>query len=74
MLFWSIFEEKPLFMPRANGRLRGALKTPGWFLTPKNFLLDKLPWFPMVLVTVGGCFALHNASCVYLRAGGNMQF
>ena len=47
---------------------------PGRFLPPKTFLLDELPWFPMVLVTVGGCFALHNISCVYWRAGGNMQF
>ena len=41
---------------------------PGWFLTPDTFLLDKLPWFAMILVTLGECFALHNASCLYRRA------
>jgi hypothetical protein len=44
--------------------LRGALMTPGRFLTPSGIALDKLPWFAMVLVAVGGRLALDNASCV----------
>ena len=57
-----------------KGELRDALMTPGRFLTPYGIALDKLPWFAMVLLTFGECFALDNASCAYVRAGGNMQF
>jgi len=74
MLFWSVWQQKSLFLPRAKGGLQGALNTPGRFLPPKTFLLDELPWFPMVLVAVGGCFALRNTSCVYRRAGVACSF
>ena len=40
-LFWSILERKSLFLPRGR-RLRGALMTPGRFLTPNNIPSDKL--------------------------------
>jgi hypothetical protein len=36
--------------------------------------VGKLQWFPMVLVPVGGCLALRNASCVHRLAGGGMLF
>ena len=48
--------------------------TPGRLLTLKTFLLDKLPWFAMVLVAFGECFALRKASFVYRLAGGDMLF
>jgi len=58
MQFWSILEQKSLLVLRAEGRapglVRRALMTPGRFLPPNTFLMDKLPWFPMVLVAVGG--------------------
>ena len=57
-----------------KGGSRAAPTTRGWFLTLNGVALDKLPWFAMVLLTFGGCSALDNASCVYLRTGGNMQF
>ena len=57
-----------------TGGPRDAPKLVGRFLTPNNILLGKLPWFAMVLVTFGGCFALRNASCVYRLAGGNVLF
>ena len=74
MLLWSILGQNRYSCRAPKGGLRGALITPGRLLPPKTFLLDKLPWFAMVLVTVGGCFAFRNASCVYRLAGGELLF
>ena len=48
-----------------KGGLRGAPKLAGRFLTPNTILSGKFPWFAMVLVAVGECFALRKASFVY---------
>ena len=69
------FPAAPSCSRRARkGGLGDAPMTTDRFLTPNSIAFDKLPWFAKLLVTFGGCFALHNSSGVCGWVDGNMQF